>query len=103
MDNERSPLDEIAAKQREERRQILADSDMLAALMKSPAWGRYMALVEAVAQNYHATIMKPIDSVLESVKVEFAKGVLSGLSLATSLPQMKLTEAKQLRPQEDEQ
>ena len=90
-------INEIEAKQREERRQIREDAELFTALMASKGWARYMAMVESVAQNYHAAIMKPLESSLEVTKTEFAKGVLSGLSLASGLPNMKITEAKQLR------
>ena len=96
-------MDEIERQQREDRQRIRSDAEALTALMAHGGWKVYMRLVEAVAQNYHGAIMKPIDSALESVKVEFAKGVLSGLSLATSLPTMKVTEAKSLSPAGDDE
>jgi hypothetical protein len=61
-----------------------------------------MALIEAVAQNYHATIMRPLDSSLEVTKLEFAKGVLSGLTLATAVPGMKIKEAHDTRQGDEE-
>jgi hypothetical protein len=90
-------VDEIDRKQREERQTIRRDAELLGELMGHRGWPRYMALVESVAQNYHATIMKPMEHVLEVTKMEFAKGALSGLSLATSLPQLKIREAEELR------
>ena len=94
---------EIERKQREERRQVIEDAELFNALMTHKGWGRYMALIEAVAQNYHATIMRPLDSSLEVTKLEFAKGVLSGLTLATAVPGMKIKEAHDVRPQEDDE
>ena len=52
-----------------------------------------MALAEMVCQNYHSAVMKPVESLLEAPRVEFNKGALSGLSLALSLPGMKIKEA----------
>jgi DNA-binding FadR family transcriptional regulator len=96
-------INEIEAAQRAAQRQIREDAELFGQLMKHKGWPRYMALVEAIAQNYHSTIMKPLDSVLEATKPEFAKGVLSGLTLATAIPQLKINEAHELRrPSEDE-
>jgi hypothetical protein len=89
-------LDDIERKQRGDRAAVRSDAEAFEAMMKSPAWKRYVALVEAVAQNYHGAIMKPLETVHEVTKMEFAKGVLSGLSLATSLPAMKIKEAGEL-------
>ena len=93
---------EIETKQRAERRQIIEDAELFHSLTSHKGWGRYMSLIEAMAQNYHAAIMRPLESVLEATKPEFAKGVLSGLSLATSAPGMKINEAKSLHAAEDE-
>jgi len=90
-------VEEIERKQREERQQIRSDAELLGELMRHRGWPRYLALVETVAQNYHSSVMKPLEHVLEVTKMEFAKGALSGLSLATSLPQMKIREADELR------
>jgi hypothetical protein len=95
-------INEIERKQRADRAQIRKDAEAFAALMAHPGWGRYMALVESIGQNYHASIMKPLESVLEATKVEFAKGVLSGLSLATAIPQLKINEAHELRRHDDD-
>jgi hypothetical protein len=95
-------LQEIEEKQRDEHRQIREDAELFGSLMAHKGWGRYMALVETIAQNYHAAVMKPLDSALEVTKMEFAKGVLSGLTLATALPQMKIREAHEVRRGDDE-
>lgn len=92
-------VNEIERQQREERQQIRSDAEALSLMLAHPGWTRYIALVERVAQNYHGSIMKPIESLLEAPKVEFAKGALSGLSLATALPSMKIKEAQELRSQ----
>ena len=90
-------VDEIERKQREERQQIRSDAELFEAMMKHRAWPRYMALVERIAQNYHNIIMKPLDSVFEATKPEHAKGVLTGLTLATAVPGLKIREAQELR------
>ena len=91
-------INEIEVKQRVERRQTISDAELLASLMAHKGWGRYMALIESVAQNYHAAMMRPVESVWEMPKAEFAKGVLSGLSLASQMPALKIKEAQDLRP-----
>lgn len=96
-------VNEIDRQQRAERIHIREDAELFDAMMKHKGWGRYMALIEVIAQNYHATIMKPLDSVLDTTRTEFAKGVLSGLSLATAVPQLKIREAQELRRQVDEE
>jgi hypothetical protein len=96
-------VNEIERKQRAERAQVREDAELFADMMKHKGWGRYMALVESIAQNYHSTIMKPLDNVMEATKPEFAKGVLSGLSLATAIPQLKINEAHELRRATDEE
>jgi hypothetical protein len=95
-------VDEIERKQRAERIQIRADAEMLADLMKHQGWARYLALVEAIAQNYHANLMAPLQNVMEATKTEFAKGVLSGLTLATAIPNLKIHEAQTLRQVDEE-
>jgi hypothetical protein len=55
-------LSDIDAQQRMERRQIREDAELFGELMKHKGWGRFVALVERVAQNYHAQVMKPLDS-----------------------------------------
>jgi hypothetical protein len=96
-------IDDIESKQRRERQQIRDDAELFEDLMRHKGWRRYLAMVEIVAQNYHATVMKPLETLLEMPKTEFAKGALTGLSLATQLPIMKIREAVELRrPSEDE-
>jgi len=96
-------INELEVKQRLERRQVREDAELFAELMKHKGWGRYMALVESIAQNYHATIMKPLDNVMEVTRPEFAKGVLSGLTLATAIPQLKINEAHEIKRATDEE
>ena len=90
-------INEIEQQQRTQRRQIREDAELFDELMKHKGWPRYLSLVESIAQNYHATIMKPLDNALETTRTEFAKGVLSGLTLATAIPQLKINEAHELR------
>lgn len=94
-------ITDIEAKQRMERRQIKEDAELFNELMKHKGWGRYMAMVEAIAQNYQAAIMKPLENVLEATKPEFAKGVLSGLTLAIAIPGLKIREAHELSPRRE--
>lgn len=96
-------VNEIESAQREERAAVRSDAELFAALLTAPSWRRYTALVEAIAQNYYAIAMKPLDSTLEVTRTEHAKGVLTGLSLATAIPQMKIREAQELRRQVDEE
>jgi len=90
-------INEIEQQQRTQRRQIREDAELFDELMKHKGWPRYLSLVESIAQNYHATIMKPLDNALETTRTEFAKGVLSGLTLATAIPQLKINEAHEMR------
>lgn len=96
-------MSDIAARQREDRAKIRSDADLFVELMKHPGWPRYTELIQTVAQNYHVTIMKPLESILEAGKIEFAKGALSGLSLAAQLPSMKINEARELRREADDE
>lgn len=95
---------ELSQDERMRRRQVREDAELFGELLKHKGWPRYMALVEAVAQNHHAGVMKPVENILESAKIEYHKGVLTGLSAAASLPQMKINEAHDLvrRAQEEE-
>jgi hypothetical protein len=90
-------IDDIERKQREERIQVRKVAELFESLMAHPGWPKYIALVETIGQNYHGTIMKPLENVFEATKIEFAKGVLSGLSLATAIPRLKINEAQELR------
>ena len=92
-------VNEIELQQRAQRRQIREDAELFGELMKHKGWARYITLIETISQNYHNTIMKPIDNVLEATKPEFAKGVLNGLTLAIAIPSLKIREAHELNPQ----
>jgi hypothetical protein len=90
-------INEIERDQRSQTRQVREDAELFHDLMRHKGWARYMTLVETVGQNYHAGIMAPLESVLGCTKMEFNKGVLSGLTLAAALPNMKIKEAQELR------
>ena len=87
---------EIAQEERVRNQQVRKDAELFNTMLNSEAWKRLILMVETVAQNYHANIMKPLDSSLEVTKMEYNKGVLSGLTLATALPSMKIKEAHDL-------
>lgn len=88
--------EDIAAQQRIERQQIRQDAEVFQSLLKHPGWPRYLAMIEKVGGNYHQEIMRPLNNSFESVKSEFAKGALTGLSLAAQLPSAKIKEAAEL-------
>jgi hypothetical protein len=89
-------VEDIEKQQRAERQQIRSDAELLKQLVAHKGWPRYLALIERVAQNHYANVMKPVDNLLESTRVEYAKGILGGLTAATSLPAMKIREAQEL-------
>lgn len=93
---------EIEQKQRQERETLRRDAELLEALLTHPGWPRYKALIEAVAQNFYAAVMKPMENSLEVTRTEFAKGTLNGLTLASSLPGMKIKEAQEMRRPDDD-
>lgn len=94
---------DIASQQRIERQQIKQDAEVLQSLIKHPGWPRFMALIEKVGNNYQTEIMRPSQNSLELVKMEFAKGALTGLSAAAHLPSAKIKEAAELtEPHEPE-
>lgn len=88
--------EEIQSEQRAQARQVREDAELLEGLMLHKGWPRFKALVEAVAQNYYATAMKPLEKLDDAVRVEYAKGTLNGLTLAASLPHLKMQEAQNL-------
>lgn len=95
---------EIQDQQRRERAQIKSDAELFQALIKHPGWPRYIALIEAVSQNFYKTVMKPVDNVMLCTTTEHAKGALTGLSLAAQLPSSKIREASELtRPDDDDE
>jgi hypothetical protein len=89
---------DIETKQREERQTLREDAEDFQSLIAHKAWTKFLRLIDRVAQNHHGAVMKPVESLLEMPRIEFAKGVLSGLSLAATLPQMKINEARELLP-----
>ncbi len=93
---------EIESEQRAQRRQVKEDAELLAGLLKHPGWLRYLALIEAVGQNYYKEAIAPLENVLVATKQEYAKGTLFGLTLATSLPSAKIREADELTRTTDE-
>jgi hypothetical protein len=94
---------EIESEQRSQRRQIREDAELLAGLMKHPGWPRYIALIEAVGQNFYHEAMMPLENLMLATKMEYAKGALKGLTLATSLPSAKIREASELTHGTDEE
>lgn len=88
--------EDIASQQRIERQQIRQDAEVFQSLLKHPGWPRYLAMIEKVGGNYHQEVMRPLNNSFESVKAEFAKGALTGLSLAAQLPSAKIKEAMEL-------
>ena len=95
-------VEEIQRDQRADRRKIREDAEMFEVLVKSPGWKRYLELVEQVGQNFHVKLMTPLESSLEVVKMEHAKGALYGLNIAASLPGAKIAEARDLRDGDEE-
>ena len=89
-------IGEIEVAQRAERVTIKNDAELLQGLVKHPGWPRYLALIEAVAQNYNDTLNQPLNNLWEVTKSEFAKGALKGLTLAATLPSIKIREANEL-------
>lgn len=87
---------EIETAQRAERVTVKNDADLFQGLMMHPGWKRYLALIEAVAQNYNKEAMRPLENVFEATKAEYAKGALFGLTLAATLPSAKIREANEL-------
>lgn len=87
---------EILDQQRVQARQVREDAELLEGLMLHKGWPRFKALVESVAQNYYVTAMKPLETLDGAVKAEYAKGTLNGLTLAASLPHLKMKEAQDL-------
>ena len=91
-----STIEEIEVAQRAERVAIKNDSELLQGLVKHPGWPRYLALIEAIAQNYNKQAMQPLENVFEVTKGEYAKGALMGLTLAAAAPSAKIREANEL-------
>lgn len=93
--------EEIESAQRSERAQIKSDAEVFQSLLKHPGWPRYIAMIEAVSQNFYKAAMKPLENVMLVTTTEHAKGALTGLSLAAQLPSAKIREAEELkRPSE---
>lgn len=90
---------EIANSQRKDRTTVKADAELMQSLIKHPGWPRYMAMIEAVGQNFNNQMMQPLVNVMEVTKTEYAKGALTGLSVAASLPSAKIREASDLSNQ----
>lgn len=98
-----STAKEIESDQRTQRRQIREDAELMEGLLLHPGWKRYLAMIESVGQNFNGQIMAPLSNVLECTKTEFAKGALTGLSLAVQLPSAKMREAKELSKSTDDE
>ena len=94
--------EEILSQQRELRRKTKEDAELLAGLVKHPGWARYIALIEAVGQNFNHTLNEPLENVMLVTRTEYAKGALKGLSLAATLPYTKMQEARELSPGDEE-
>lgn len=92
---------EIGSEQRAQALQVRKDAELFRSLMAHSGWPRYLAMIEAVGNNYQKTLMTPLNTSFESVKTEFAKGALTGLSLAAQLPSLKIKEAAELSSKPD--
>lgn len=98
-----STEDEIITQQREILRQVRSDAELMTQLMAHKGWPRYLALIEAVGQNYYKAAVAPLTTMDSALPAEYAKGALNGLTLAATLPQSKINEAKELNPRSDEE
>lgn len=94
-------LDDIAAQQRTEDRIIREDAELLRSLITHPGWKRYLALVEAVGQNFYTTLITPCENSFEWPKMEFAKGALTALDHVAKLPSIKIKQADELHTSTD--
>ena len=94
--------EEILSQQREINRQTRAMAEAMQKLVALPEWKEYLRLIEAVAQNYNATLNEPLENVMLVTRHEYAKGALKGLTLAATLPHIKIAEAKELNPGNEE-
>lgn len=95
---------ELASDERAKRAQIKSDAELFQGLLKHPGWPRYIAMIEAVSQNFYKTAMEPLENVMLVTRMEHAKGALTGLSLAARLPSAKIREAEELkRPVDDDE
>jgi hypothetical protein len=92
---------DIAAQQRIDTQEVKQDAELFQTLLKHPGWPRYLAILEKVGNNFHTKLMEPLENSFQSVKTEFAKGALTGLSLAAQLPSLKIKEAAELRKPTD--
>ena len=94
--------EEILSQQREMARQTRNAADAMQKLVSLPEWSLYLRLIEAVAQNFNNTLNEPLENVMLVTKHEYAKGALKGLTLAATLPHIKIAEAKELNPGNEE-
>lgn len=85
--------DELEQEQRELKAQTLKDAEVLQQLVAHAGWPRYMALIEAVGQNFAERALAPLESLMDAPKSEYAKGALKGLQTAAALPHLKIKEA----------
>ena len=89
-------VEELSAAQRKERLQLKADAEVMISLTRHPGWATYMRMLESIGNNFNQKVMKPIENSFESVRVEYAKGALTGISAAASMPSAKIKEAREL-------
>lgn len=94
-------VDEIAAEERKRRAQLKSDAEVFQMLIKHPAWPRYISMLEQIGNNFNQRLMQPLENSFQSVKTEFAKGALTGIQAAASLPHAKIKEAADLKLLDD--
>lgn len=78
--------------------------ELFEAMVRTPGWLAYVALLEAKIQMLADQVLAPSGSVDGMVGLEFVKGAMSGLIIARDVPSVTIAAKEQLReqPVEDE-
>ena len=69
----------------------------IGALVRSPGWHEYTALLEAKLQMLADAILAPAQSMDALIGLEYVKGAMSGLIMARDLPSVTIAAMEQLR------
>jgi len=76
-------------------------SELFAVMIKSPAWGAYMELLNVKIQGYGSELLSPAGSVDGAMAQEYIKGAMYGMMMARDLPAGIIQAMKDLGPGEE--
>lgn len=88
--------DQLAKDSRAADKEDRERAELFEAMVKTPGWKLYEALLNQMVEERGKTVLAPAGSVDGAVLLEYEKGTMRGLIIAKDLPQLTILGAKQI-------